>query len=148
MERALAVVDGEESTKELVREAGEIASGIGAELVLLHVTSEEEFAEREEALAGITDYDAEYGISQAKEGAEQFARDLGREVFNGADVEFEAVGRLGDEVEEILAAADEHGADHVFVQGRARSPTGKALFGDRAQQVALDFDGPVTVLTA
>ena len=46
MERALAVVDGEESTKELLREAGEIATGVSAELVLLHVTSEEEFAQR------------------------------------------------------------------------------------------------------
>ncbi|WP_135820560.1 universal stress protein [Halostella litorea] len=148
MERALAVVDGEESTKELLREAGGIAAGIGAELVLLHVTSEEEFAEREEALAGITDFDAAYGVSQAKEGAEQFARDIGREVFADRDVEFEAVGRLGDEIEEILAAADEFEVDHVFVQGSQRSPTGKALFGDRAQQVALEFDGPVTVLTA
>lgn len=147
MERALVVIDGEESTKQLVREAGEIATGIGAELVLLHVTTEDEFADREEALAGFAEFEAGYGVSQAQEGAEQFAESIGNEVFEGADVEFEAVGRIGDDVEEVLNVARDRGVDHLFVRGQQRSPTGKALFGDRAQQLALDFDGPVTLLT-
>jgi len=147
MRRALVVVDGQESTKELVREAGELAAGVEAELLLLHVTSEQEFADREEALANIAGFDATYGIEQAKEGATQFAREVGREsLSNGVD--FEAVGRIGNEVSEILTAAEDRDCDHVFVQGRQRSPTGKALFGDRAQKVALDFEGPVTILTA
>jgi len=36
----------------------------------------------------------------------------------------------------------------VFVRGRRRSPTGKAVFGDTAQAVILNFDGFVTVATA
>ena len=147
MRRALVVVDGQESTKELVREAGELAAGVEAELLLLHVTSEQEFADREEALANIAGFDATYGIEQAKEGATQFAREVGRESLSDG-VDFEAVGRIGNEVNEILTAAEDRDCDHVFVQGRQRSPTGKALFGDRAQKVALDFEGPVTVLTA
>jgi hypothetical protein len=35
----------------------------------------------------------------------------------------------------------------VFLAGRKRSPTGKALFGDQTQAVILDFDGAVTVIT-
>ncbi|PSQ26122.1 universal stress protein UspA [Halobacteriales archaeon QS_9_68_17] len=147
MRRALVVVDGQESTKELVREAGELAAGVEAELLLLHVTSEQEFADREEALANIAGFDATYGIEQAKEGATQFAREVGRESLSDG-VDFEAIGRIGNEVNEILTAAEDRDCDHVFVQGRQRSPTGKALFGDRAQKVALDFEGPVTILTA
>ena len=147
MRRALVVVDGQESTKELVREAGELAAGVEAELLLLHVTSEQEFADREEALANIAGFDATYGIEQAKAGATQFAREIGREALPSS-VDFEAVGRIGDEVNQILVTAADRDCDHVFVQGRQRSPTGKALFGDRAQKVALDFEGPVTILTA
>ena len=147
MRRALVVVDGQESTKKLVREAGELATGVEAELLLLHVTSEQEFADREEALANIAGFDATYGIEQAKEGATQFAREVGRESLPDG-VDFKAVGRIGNEVNEILTAAEDRDCDHVFVQGRQRSPTGKALFGDRAQKVALDFEGPVTILTA
>lgn len=148
MERALAVVDGEEVDKELVREAGALANGVGAELVLLHVTTDDEYFEREEALRDITGLDSNYGVTQAKDGARQFARDVGREVLGDTDVEFEAAGRIGDDVDEVLRSADELGVDHVFVRGQQRSPSGKAIFGDRAQQIALKFDGPVTLLTA
>lgn len=147
MERALAVVDGDEADKELAREAGALAHGVDAELVLLHVTTEDEFFEREETLQDITEFASNYGVTQAKDGAEQFARDIGREVLEGRDVTFEAAGRIGDDVDEVLRAAEELGCDHVFVRGQQRSPSGKAIFGDRAQQIALKFDGPVTLLT-
>lgn len=57
----------------------------------------------------------------------------------------ETVGSLPDDVMEL---ADELGCEHLFVSGKQRSPAGKALFGDVAQSLILDFDGPVTVLTA
>ena len=46
MQRALVVVDASESAKALVREAGELAGGVGADLVLVHVTTREEYRER------------------------------------------------------------------------------------------------------
>ncbi|WP_049900810.1 universal stress protein [Halococcus agarilyticus] len=147
MECALAVVEGTEETKRLVREAGELAAGVGAELVLLHVTTEEEFSDRANTLASIPNYDAEYSVDQAREGARQFADDIGREVFEGLDVEYEALGALGDKRETILDIAEERGCDHLFISGRKRSPTGKALFGDLTQSVILEFDGAVTVTT-
>jgi nucleotide-binding universal stress UspA family protein len=148
MDRALVIVDGEESTKRLVREAGGLARGVGASLILLHVTSEEQYADREQALADIAGYDASYGVSQAKKGARQFAQNVGNEVFAETDIEFTAAGRLGDELEQVMAVAEAHDCDHIFVRGVERSPSGKALFGDLAQQIALNFDGPVTLLTA
>lgn len=147
MERALAVVEGTEETKQLVREAGELAAGVDAELLLLHVTTEEEFSDRANTLASIPNYDTEYSIDQARDGARQFADDIGREVFEGLDVEYEAIGALGDEQETILDVAAKRDCDHLFISGRKRSPTGKALFGDLTQAVILEFDGAVTVTT-
>jgi nucleotide-binding universal stress UspA family protein len=147
MQRALAVVEGTEETKKLVREAGELATGVGAELILLHVTTEEEFSDRADALAAIPNYNAEYSVGQARDGASQFARDIGREVFDGVSVEFEAVGALGDKQQQILEVARQHDCDHLFISGQKRSPTGKAIFGDLTQSIILEFDGAVTVTT-
>lgn len=53
---------------------------------------------------------------------------------------------LGDAADTVLAEARHRGCDHVFVTGRKRSPAGKAIFGDVAQRIVLEFDGAVTVL--
>ncbi|WP_049972313.1 universal stress protein [Haladaptatus cibarius] len=147
MNKALAVVEASESAKELVTEAGELAEGVGANLVLLHVTSDEEYEKTRKSLESIPKLETSYTAGQALEGARQFAEDIGREVLEGIEVEYESTGRVGDERDEILSAAEEFGCDHVFLAGRKRSPTGKAIFGDRTQSVILDFDGAVTVVT-
>lgn len=147
MRRALAVVEGDEAAKDLVREAAELAAGVGAELVLVHVTTEAEFETRREDLERIPNREANYNVGQALEGAKRYARDIGREVLDDLDVEYRVVGRLGDKAEEILATAADEDCDHIFITGAKRSPTGKAVFGDTTQQVILDFEGAVTVVT-
>ncbi|WP_115863956.1 universal stress protein [Halorussus litoreus] len=147
MERALAVVDADESSKALVREAGELAAAVGAELVVIHVTSDEEYEEMRQKMERIPDSRVRYSAKQAVEGAEQFAADVGREVLEGIDVSWEALGKVGDAQTEILDAAAEQNCDHLFVAGEKRSPTGKALFGDITQALILNFGGAVTVVT-
>jgi nucleotide-binding universal stress UspA family protein len=147
MKRALAVVEASESAKELVREAGQLAAGVGAKLVLIHVTTNEEYEDTRTSLERIPNLESSYTAGQALEGARQFAQDIGREVLDGIDVEYDAIGRVGDERDQILDSANDLDCDHVFLAGRKRSPTGKALFGDRTQAVILDFDGAVTVVT-
>lgn len=49
----------------------------------------------------------------------------------------------GDPAEEILAAAEEIGANAIAVVGRKRSPVGKAVFGSVTQEVILTADRPV-----
>ena len=147
MERALAVVDAEESTKALVREAGELAAAVDAELVLLHVTTNDEYEKTRQTMESIPSDATGYSAEKAREGAESFAADVGREVLEGIDVEWDAVGALGDEQSEILDAAEERDCDHLFMAGEKRSPTGKALFGDLTQSIILNFAGPVTVVT-
>lgn len=147
MDRAIAVVEASDSAKELVQEAGELAAGVDAELVLLHVTTEDEYSERRESMAGIPDIDVNYTIDEAQDGARKFAKDIGRDVLSDADVEPESVGRVGEKGDEILHLAETRDADHIFVAGRKRSPTGKAIFGDVTQRIILEFDGAVTVVT-
>ncbi|MFB6188175.1 MAG: universal stress protein, partial [Halobacteriaceae archaeon] len=131
----------------VVREAGELAAGVDAELTLLHVTSQEEYNDKRAAMERVPSENVSYTVGQALEGARQFARDVGGEVLDGIDVEYETVGAVGDAVEEIINQANQRDCDHIFIAGRKRSPTGKAIFGDVAQEVILDFDGAVTVIT-
>ena len=147
MERALVVVEPKEATKELVSEAGALSAGVGAELLLLCVTTEEEFQNRKSSLENIAGFDAEYGIDNAQKGAEQFAHKIGKEMLDD-DVEFSSLGRIGDPQRTILRTADEFDVDHLFIHGKQRSPTGKAVFGNLAQAIILEFDGPVTVTTS
>lgn len=147
MEHALVVVDASEGTKHLIREAGELAKGVDAKLTLLHVTAEEEYNEKVSAMQRIPEADVSYNLEAAEEGGRQFVRDIAREVLEGMAVDYEAVAEVGDVVEEVLDEADKRGCDHIFVAGRKRSPAGKALFGDTAQAIILDFEGAVTILT-
>ena len=147
MDHALAVVGPTEAAKTLTREAGELAAGVGAELTLLHVTDEDVYDEQREQLQQLSSGDSTYSVGQAVEGARSYARDIGREVLEEVDVDYDAVGSLGDRAETVIREARERGCDHVFVTGNKRSPTGKALFGDDTQRIILDAEYPVTVVT-
>ncbi|UIO98867.1 universal stress protein [Halobaculum sp. CBA1158] len=147
MDHALAVVGPTETAKALTREAGELAAGVDAELTLLHVTDEDVYDEEREELARISRGDSTYSVGQAVEGARSYASDIGREVLSDVDIDYDAVGTVGDRAETVLAEADRRGCDHLFVAGRKRSPTGKALFGDDTQKIILDAEMAVTVIT-
>ncbi|MCD2202436.1 universal stress protein [Halobacterium sp. KA-6] len=147
MERAIAVVEASDSARALVEEAGELAAGVDAELLLVHVTTDDEYAERRESMMSVPSLDVNYTVDEARDGAEKFADDVGRDVLADVDVDYEPVGRLGEKGDEILALAKERDADHIFLAGRKRSPAGKAIFGDVTQRIILEFDGAVTVVT-
>ncbi|MFB6126056.1 MAG: universal stress protein [Halolamina sp.] len=148
MDHALAVVGPDETTKRLVHEAGQLAAGVDADLTLLHVTSETEYEEAREEMENLVGLDVTYSVTQALQGARSFADDIGREVLADIDVEYETAGALGDRAETIVREAEDRGCDYVFVTGEERSPTGKALFGDETQQVILNFEGVVSVVTS
>lgn len=83
---------------------------------------------------------------------EPFAREFAQSALEESDatIDFEVEGIVSEENEipnAILDAAEGLACDHIFVVGRSRSPTGKALFGDIAQKIILNFDGPVTTAT-
>lgn len=148
MRKALVVTNAAEGVDRITLEAGELAAGVDASLVLLHVTSNEEYEEDRQAMRDVEAIEGgNYNVSQASEGAREFAQDVGEQVLRNIDVDYEAVGAVGDEYDQIIQTAEDYDCDHIFIAGRQRSPSGKALFGDTAQQVILNFADPVTVLT-
>jgi nucleotide-binding universal stress UspA family protein len=147
MERALIVAEPTDAANDLAREAASLAEGVDADVVLIHATTDEEYAARKQAMASIASAGGTYTTDDAREGAAQFARDVADDVLAEFDVRYETAGYVGEKGDVILRAADEHDCDHVFLPGRKRSPTGKALFGDTTQQVLLEYEGPVTVRT-
>lgn len=147
MDRVLVVAEPTESATELAEMAGSLAEAADATVVLIHATTDEEYAARKQAMSSIASPSGTYTTDDAREGARQFARDFAEEVLSTFDIEYETAGYVGEKADVILEAAADHDCDHIYLPGRERSPTGKALFGDSTQRVLLEFDGPVTVLT-
>ena len=133
--------EDEERTEQLAREAIAVAEPSGAEIVLTHVFSEEEFD-------GVR---SKLGVDPASEGSTPDAvaerhtttRALAA-ALTEAGVSYSIRGGVGDHADEVVEAASAVGADRVVVGGRRRSPTGKAVFGSVAQDVILSAPCPVT----
>lgn len=151
MERGLVLIKNTDSHRELLREAREQALGSGAELLLLVTLTESEYEETQEMLDTIGDVEnTSYTDDEVFAAAANDAKELARDVLKGEDVSYQILSRIADEderAETVISAATEEDCDHVFVIGRNRSPAGKALFGDLAQHVILNFDGYVTLQT-
>ena len=149
MDRGLVVFEDSSVHRGLLREAAEHAAGANAPLLLLVLVDETELEEDVETLSSIgrvehSHYDADTVLSAV---AEDLA-DSARAVMDDFDVTFDSKATSSDgEATAVISTATEHDCDHVFLLGRRRSPTRKAVFGDLAQQVVLNFDGYVTLAT-
>ncbi|MFB6133471.1 MAG: universal stress protein [Halanaeroarchaeum sp.] len=151
MERALFVAhDDDALTRELLREAAELAAGVGSELLVLWVMAEDEYEERlesrRELLANEPDRKKEsaYPVTSAEEDAKRRANRLAEDTLDDLALEWSPLGAVGREEQTVLEVAEGEGADHLFIVGKRRSPSGKAIFGDLAQRLIIQFDGPVT----
>ncbi|MFC7137941.1 universal stress protein [Halobaculum litoreum] len=148
--QALVAVERPESDADLLERARAFAAGADRRVVVVALATPDEFEELSATLETIgrtehTSYtasDAEAGI--AGDAADAAAAVFGDAVDYGVRV---AVAPEAEQAETLVDIADEVGADHVFVRGARRSPTGKAVFGDRTQELLLNFDGFVTVTT-
>lgn len=148
MENALVVVEDDDVSKDLLREAGRFAAAEDATLYPFAMVSNEELERTLSTLDQIAEMEStSYNDEAALEHARGFLEETATEALD-VDVAFEPVCRVADEgsrVSATLSAAEEYDCDHVFAAGRKRSPTGKALFGDYVQSLLLEFDGRVTV---
>lgn len=149
MKRGLVVIDDvdlvSESTKKLLRDTGELAAGSDAELVLLRVADIGDYEETRRSMSS-SKSGMMYTIEQEREATKKKVEKLAETVLDGIDVSYESFGVVGREKREIFRVAEEMDCDHIFMVGKKRSPAGKALFGNLAQSVILNFDGPVTVM--
>lgn len=151
MDRALFVAMEERpATRELLREAGELAAGVGAELIVLSIIKEDDYAEKSVSREQLGETDgtgeqySSYSIEQAEDDAKNRAERLAVETLDDIEVDWRGLGAVGQPERTALDVADGQSVDHVFVVGTRRSPSGKAIFGDLAQHLVIDFDGPVT----
>lgn len=144
MDRSLVVVEPTDRGRELVSLAGEIAEGTGTELVLVRPVDRDDYERDLQRKAQTSKGDID-SLDAIEEQAREKAAQIGDEVLH-EDVSYTAHGVVGKLPDGLLAAADDHDCDHVFIAGEERSPTGKVLFGDNTQSVLLNFDGPVTSL--
>lgn len=119
----------------------EVAKPTGARVVLLHVFEDDDIEDIQDQL------DQSDASPTAAARRQKTIRDL-TDAFNTADVEYEVRGRVGQQADLIVATAEDVAAERVFVAGRARSPTGKAVFGSTAQSVMLSAPCPVTFVRA
>ncbi|MFP9059430.1 universal stress protein [Natrialbaceae archaeon A-chndr2] len=149
MNKGLVVIEDTDHHRSLLETAGELAAGAGAELVLLSMKSTEDVAADRDAIAQVNpDRLGTYGTDTAEQQLRHTTHTVARDALADTEVDYEVAPKIVDsktEATAILDSAEEHGCDHIFMVGRKRSPTGKALFGDLAQSVMLAFDGQVTV---
>ena len=143
IETILLAVDtaDEERAERLAEETIDVAGPTEAEVVLVHVFTDEEFDEIRSKL----DVAAESEASTPDAVAERHTttRTISK-ALSAADVTHTIRGAVGDHADEIVDTAEAVDADRVLVGGRNRSPTGKAVFGSIAQEVILTSPSPVT----
>lgn len=143
MDRYLVVIDDSETASELGAHAVEVAEALGSEIIFGRFADEDEYQTRlREAATLGREIES---IEKAEEHAEEIAAEFAAETVGDRDVTYRSVGVVDRMPDSIAEFAHEEDCDQVFVTGKRRSPTGKALFGDRAQHVILNFDGLVTV---
>ncbi|WP_266075095.1 universal stress protein [Haladaptatus caseinilyticus] len=141
----LAVGPGDaDRTDRLASAVADVAGPTGATVVLAHVFTNEEFDDVLERL----DYDPS-GKPNSDEVATRHAtiRSLSN-ALDEANIGYSVRGAIGDHAQTIVKLAKDVNADSVFVGGRKRSPTGKAVFGSTAQEVMLSSPCPVTFVRA
>lgn len=123
----------------IVEHAVEIVDALGASATLFHVYSEDEF---ERDLDGM-DLDGADPADIAKRN--KTVREVAG-VFHDSDLDVSVEASVGSPGTEIIKYVEDHDIDHVFLGGRRRSPTGKALMGSVSQEVLLGVEVPCTVL--
>ncbi|WP_128905974.1 universal stress protein [Halorubrum amylolyticum] len=133
--------EDEERTERLAEEAVAVAEPAGAEVVLTHVFTDEEFDEVRSRLG--VDESSEGSTPDAVAERHTTTRALSK-ALTEAGVSHTVRGAVGDHADEVVEAASAVDADRVVVGGRSRSPTGKAVFGSVAQEVILSSPCPVT----
>lgn len=133
----VAVTESDDRTR-LIESVLDVAVPTGATVVLARAYTESEY---EEMVAEL-DFDGQPTPDDVVRRSES-VRDLAS-ALEDANVPYETRGSVGEVGSEFVSLADAVGADLLFVRGRSRSPTGKALFGSTAQTVLLNATCPVT----
>lgn len=128
----------DERTDELEKAVTEIAEPSGARVVLLHAFTESAY-EDGVAEAGFEDErPSPTELAGRLEGIDTLAAAMG-----DAGIPYEIRGSIGEEGRVILEETDAVGGDLLYISGRKRSPTGKAVFGSTSHRIMMNSSCPV-----
>lgn len=117
----------------------DIAGPTGATVVLLHVFSRSAYEEGvEEAGYNPENPPPAHTLASRLETIDIVSADLEAE-----GIDYRIRGEIGEEADGIVRSAGEIDADVLFVGGRRRSPTGKAVFGSTSHRVMMNAPCPV-----
>lgn len=134
----VAAVDTSDESIAIVEQARDLADAYGTELHVAHV---ENFSVGN--LSNESNQDS-VDVEDARAEATDVAADVAGRVLDRG--EFEAVGLVGEPVEQLLEYSAERDAEYVVVGGRKQSPVGKALFGSVTQSLLLNADRPIVTV--
>lgn len=143
----LTVIEDVDRDRELLERARSLAIGEEEDLLILSLVTSDEYETVADTLDTIGEIEhTSYNESAVREGLKGDVSDLASSVL-GTKVKYDIRMSVSDDdqAERIIGVANDADCDHVFLPGHRRSPTGKAVFGDRTQRVILDFGGYVTV---
>ncbi|ADB63453.1 hypothetical protein Htur_4670 (plasmid) [Haloterrigena turkmenica DSM 5511] len=149
MRRGLVLAEDTEKGRKLLAEAAATARGSDCGLIVLSIIHPESFAANVETLEAMGDVeDTHYDEHSVLDAERNAVQSVVNDAIDGDNIEITyrvSVASDSEYVETVLQTAQETDCDHLFTCGTQRTPTGKAIFGDRTQQLLLEFSGPVTV---
>jgi nucleotide-binding universal stress UspA family protein len=135
----VAAIDRTERASDVVSEGAKLAELLDTELHIVHVLSDREYYD----LARTNVEERSTGVE--KEQVERVAANIADEAAEDIEVPYEAVGLVGEVADQVLDYVERSNAEYLVVGPRKRSPSGKALFGSKAQTLLLN--SPVTVVS-
>lgn len=139
MERALLPVENDKDRMQPVVECTiPIAKALDTTVTLYHVFTEDRYADLLDGM-DVKSPDPD-NLAKRNETVQHIA---GRLKDEGVSVEIH--GSVGEPAAELPKYVESNDIDHIFMGGRRRSPTRKAIFGSVSQQTLVSVDVPCTI---
>ena len=125
-------------TQELTEAVLDIADPTDATVVLFHAFTEKAYEVGIEEAGLDGDDPSPTALAARLEGIDALA-----EALEDAEIPHEIRGAIGSEAEMILRETEAVGGDLLYICGRKRSPTGKAVFGSTSHRILMNSPCPV-----
>ncbi len=119
----------------------DIAGPADATVYLHHVFTQDEYSQLVESLGGSS---ATERLQPDELAARHDDIRTPADRLQERDIEVQIRGTIGRPEREVVRLTDDLDVDLLVIGGEGKSPTGKAVFGDKSQQILLNAGCPVT----